>query len=137
MEPVETFGRAAKNARLDRKLTLKQAAKELGMSFGNLGDIENGHRKPPKQSEKISKMEELYGLEINSLKNLADLEREKVEIPLGAKRAFITSPESAMAVLARAEELGWEVAMERLTLKGKPRDDRIRSYRWPDQQENP
>ena len=76
------FGKFIKNKRLEKRLTLIEAAKMLGISFSYLSDIENGKKLPPNSlneehkelMKKIKDSFEMTDEEYEQLEKLADIE---------------------------------------------------------------
>lgn len=52
----DSFGGWFRFIRIDRKLTLRAAAKKLGMDPGNLSKLERSEFEPPKSAKKIEQM---------------------------------------------------------------------------------
>lgn len=100
---AKTFGQTIKAARLNMGLTLTEAARALGLSVGNLGDIESGRRKPPKDTAKLRKMETLLGFMPGDLVPLAELEWQKVTIPPDVVNFIRKEPQLAARVMREAE----------------------------------
>lgn len=109
---VQGFGKALKAARLDRNLTLTEAARLFGVSIGNLSDIENSRRLPPKDFKKIEQMERVLGVEDGLLSRLAKEERIKPDIPADIRGIINRREEVAVTVLREAEEVGMDKVLE-------------------------
>ena len=90
-----TFGQLLRQRREDARKTLKDVADYLGLSIVYLSDIERNRRNPP-AAEIINKIAAFIGCPANWLLDQADMDRNRVEIPL-------TSADSSnMAALALA-----------------------------------
>ena len=94
------FGTVFKTARKSAKKTLREAAERVGLSIGNISDIEHSRRRPPKK-EVLSKLELLYDAPKNYLINAA---KEEWKIPDEAISIYSRRPELTMSLLRYADQ---------------------------------
>lgn len=126
------FGEFIKSRRLkdSRELTLKDIARELGLSLSMLSDIENGRRKPF-DSDKIEAFCDYLHLPDEDRALMYDLAaRERCEIPSDIDDIMMHSEIGAMARFALrmsnagiADEDDWRALIRRIEEKrGKQSD---------------
>jgi len=96
-----TFGQILRASRVEAQKTLKGVADCLGWSVVYLSDIERGRRNPP-AAEDIKKIADCIGCPASQLLDQADLDRERVEIPLTNTGR---SNEAALALARRWTDL--------------------------------
>jgi transcriptional regulator with XRE-family HTH domain len=96
-----TFGQVFKNARKKAKKTLREAAEHVGLTIGNISDIEHSRRRPPKE-DVLLKLEQFYGLSKNYLVNAA---KKEWKIPDVAISIYSKRPELTMSLLRYSENL--------------------------------
>lgn len=77
---MKAFSDLIRETRKTRRITLKEAAKKIGVSITYLSDIENGRRNPPE--DKLSKIAECFSLNIENIIDAANKSRRRVEIDL-------------------------------------------------------
>lgn len=94
-----TFGQVFKNARKNAGKTLREAAELVGMTIGNISDIEHSRRRPPKK-EILQEFEKFYEVKKNSLVKAAEKEWK---IPDEAISIYSKRPELTMSLLRFAE----------------------------------
>ncbi|MBI5139013.1 helix-turn-helix transcriptional regulator [Candidatus Nomurabacteria bacterium] len=94
------FGQVFKKARKKAKKTLREAAEYVGITIGNISDIEHSRRKPPKK-EVLLKFEQFYGVPKSFLVNAA---KKEWKIPDEAVSIYTRSPELAMSLLRMSAE---------------------------------
>lgn len=68
---MSNFGDALKAARVDKRYTLREVAKNIGKSIGYLSDIEHNRKQAP-ELEIVSKIEQFLNVNDGSLVNLAN-----------------------------------------------------------------
>jgi transcriptional regulator with XRE-family HTH domain len=90
-----TFGQVFKKARKKAEKTLREAAEHVGMTIGNISDVEHSRRKPPRE-EVLMKLEKFYGVEKNYLVNAAI---EEWKMPDEAVSIYSRRPELTMSLL--------------------------------------
>lgn len=95
-----TFGQVFKNARKKAKKTLREAAEHVGMTIGNISDIEHSRRKPPRE-EVLRVFENFYRVSTDYLVNLA---KKEWRIPDEAISIYSKRPELTMSLLRRSTE---------------------------------
>jgi transcriptional regulator with XRE-family HTH domain len=104
-----TFGRLLKESRLKRELTLRDAAKMIGISIGYLSDIENGRRKPPADNGILVAIEKHLDTEPGVVRELAIKGRQKDFLPTDVSQFISRQPEAVVTLLREVEEVGnWE-----------------------------
>ena len=96
-----TFGQVFKNARKKAKKTLREASEHVGLTIGNISDIEHSRRRPPKE-EVLSKLERFYDLSKNYLVNAA---KKEWKIPDEAVSIYSKRPELSMSLLRYSENI--------------------------------
>ncbi len=64
-----TFGEKLKKLRADKQLTVKEVAEYMGVSTVTYRNYENGKSRPVHQPKNYEKMAELYGCDVEYLKN--------------------------------------------------------------------
>lgn len=74
---MESFGEAFREARITKKLTVREVAEHVGKSIGYLSDVEHNRKRPPKL-ELVSELEDFLGIEDGKLLRLAAKFRKKV-----------------------------------------------------------
>ncbi len=74
---MTSFGEALREARVARRITLRQLGKFTEKSIGYLSDIEQGRRRPP-DLETVNKMEDLLNIKDGSLVNMASKLRKRI-----------------------------------------------------------
>ena len=74
---MTSFGEALREARVARRITLRQLGKFTEKSIGYLSDIEKGRRRPP-DLETVDKMEELLNINDGSLVHMASKLRKNI-----------------------------------------------------------
>lgn len=67
---MKNFGEAFKQARIAKKVTLREIAEHTGKSIGYLSDVEHNRKKPPRL-ELVSKIEDFLEIEDGALLSLA------------------------------------------------------------------
>jgi transcriptional regulator with XRE-family HTH domain len=80
-----TFGRAARDARLERGIPLKRIASELGFTSAYLSDIERGNRNPPAE-DKLRLWAAVIGYDPDVFVHLAETDRSSVELSIDGNR---------------------------------------------------
>jgi len=95
------FGQVFKNARKHAKKTLREAAENVGLTIGNISDIEHSRRRPPRE-DILARLEQLYGTAKHYLVNAAI---EEWKIPDEAVSIYSKRPELTMSLLRRSTEL--------------------------------
>lgn len=95
------FGQVFKNARKHAKKTLREAAEHVGLTIGNISDIEHSRRRPPRE-EVLIRLEELYGTAKDYLVNTAV---EEWKMPDEAVSIYSKRPELTMSLLRVSTEL--------------------------------
>lgn len=95
------FGQVFKNARKQAKKTLREAAEHVGMTMGNISDIEHSRRRPPKE-EVILKLERFYRVPKNYLVNAA---KKEWKIPDEAISIYSRKPQLTMSLLRLSKDL--------------------------------
>ena len=95
------FGKAFRNARTDKKLTLREVGEYIKKSIGYLADIEHGRKLPP-DLETVSKIEDLLEIRDGSLIHLAREERKTSSRHLSQK---LKTDHVLTSILCRAEKL--------------------------------
>ena len=95
-----SFGKIFKTARKNAKKTLREAAEHVGLSTGNISDIEHSRRKPPKK-EVLTKLEKFYNLEKNQL---VDAAVSEWNIPAEAMSIFSKRPQLTMSLLRATKD---------------------------------
>lgn len=75
------FGTAARNARIDREVSLKTVADRLGFTPAYISDIERGNRNPP-SIEKVRIWANAVEIEPELFIRLAEEDRPSVELPI-------------------------------------------------------
>lgn len=98
------FGKAFREARTARDLTLREVGKYIGKSIGYLADIEHGRKLPPDLGT-VRKIENYLGIKDGSLVNLAKLERNTSSRNLSHK---LKTNHKLATILCRAERLSEE-----------------------------
>jgi len=74
---MESFGEAFRQARIAKKLTVREVAEHVEKSIGYLSDVEHNRKRPPKL-ELVSELEDFLGIEDGKLLRLAAKFRKKV-----------------------------------------------------------
>lgn len=74
---MESFGEAFREARIAKKLTVREVAEHVEKSIGYLSDVEHNRKRPPKL-ELVSELEDFLGIEDGKLLRLAAKFRKKV-----------------------------------------------------------
>lgn len=98
------FGRAARHHRLTQRMTLREVARQIGITAAYVSDIERGNRAAPRLQ-----MAERWARVINAdprkLGNLALLDRPTVSLALDVSNRDSLRNQVAFALLARWETL--------------------------------
>lgn len=97
---MESFGEAFREARIEKKVTLREIGEYVGKSISYLSDIEHGRKRPPKL-DTVSEIEQFLGIEDERLIRLAAKFRKKV--PKNLTQRIRMTPRLS-AVLLRADE---------------------------------
>ncbi|MEW6736627.1 MAG: helix-turn-helix transcriptional regulator [Acidobacteriota bacterium] len=95
---MNKFGKQLRKWREEASLRLIDLAEKMGWSVVYLSDIELGRRNPP-TPEKIKELARLLNRRADDLLNLADQEKERVELGLVDKSPHLTE---AALMLARS-----------------------------------
>jgi transcriptional regulator with XRE-family HTH domain len=74
---MDAFGKAWKQHRVTKRLTLRTISEKLGLSIGYLSDIEQGRKGPP-DLDVVRKFEQLVGINDHSLVTLASQLKTKI-----------------------------------------------------------
>ena len=75
------FGEAARNARIEREVSLKTVADHLGWTPAYVSDIERGNRNPP-SAEKVKQWARLIHVDPDQFLRDAALDRPSIELPI-------------------------------------------------------
>ncbi len=118
---MKSFGEAFREARKERRVTLRKIAEVIGKSIGYLSDIEHDRKGPPPLPV-VEKIENILGIRNHSLLNLAaDVRRQK---PTDFSRRIQMRP-ILSEILLRADEMTNEELEEILKgLKHRESDTR-------------
>jgi transcriptional regulator with XRE-family HTH domain len=100
--PVSEIGKRLKNARVDKGLTARQAAKRLGLCFTVLSRIESGKRFPPKKTHE--KIAEFLSLEMTKLQSLIAVERRGLD-PFAMLPEIVPAPIPTESIEIEAEKV--------------------------------
>ena len=82
MSKKETFGSFVRAQREEKRLTLKDVAKVVGVSIVYLSDVETGRRPPFSDSTKLRKLAKALGIESADLREHASIDNKAVELGL-------------------------------------------------------
>lgn len=95
-----TFGQVFKDARKKAEKTLRETAEHIGMSIGNISDIEHSRRRPPRE-EILRAFEKFYKVPKDHLVRAA---KSEWKIPAETMSIYSKRPELTMSLL-RASSL--------------------------------
>lgn len=98
------FGKALKEARIAKNLTLREVGENIGKSIGYLADIEHGRKRPP-DLETVRKIENFLRVTDGYLVNLAREVRNIISHEFSRK---LRSDTKLSTILLRAEKLSEE-----------------------------
>lgn len=98
---MANFGKALKEARIAKKVTLREVGEYIGKSIGYIADIEHGRKRPP-DLETVSKIENFLGIKDGFLVNLAREIRNRVSLDFSRK---LKMDPKLSTILLRAEKL--------------------------------
>ncbi len=97
-----SFGKALKNARKARRVTLRKLSEYVDKSISYLSEIENDRKRPP-ELETVRKMEEYLNVENGSLITLAAKIRKRV--PKEWTERIMTMPKLSQVLLRADQDL--------------------------------
>lgn len=103
---AQTFGQLIRDARVRRKLTVRDLSSLVGLAPGQLSEMELGKRLPSKDVSILKKMATKLQLDKEELINVAQRERAaRSEGPKKAiKKMYFSEPELAMGLFRAVEE---------------------------------
>lgn len=74
------FGEAARQARVKKRMTLRQVAERLGFSIVYISDMERGAKRPP-TLEKTHEWAAAIGADLRDFVALAEAARDRIDVP--------------------------------------------------------
>lgn len=74
------FGEAARQARVKKRMTLRQVAERLGFSIVYISDMERGAKRPP-TLEKTREWAAAIGADLRDFVALAEAARDRIDVP--------------------------------------------------------
>jgi len=120
---MESFSEAFREARINKKATLREIGEYVGKSVGYLSDIEHGRKRPPKL-DIVSNIEEYLSIKDGKLLRLAAEVRRKV--PKNVTQRIRMVPRLSEALLRADEDLTNEEFDNLMNYYEKIKERRIR-----------
>ena len=108
---MNNFGKALKESRRQRGLTLRSLGEKIGKPISYISDIEQGRKQPPSETV-VALFESALGIEVGTLVRLA---KEVKAFPKKVVEQARVRPRLSEVLLRADQDLsdeGWEEAME-------------------------
>jgi len=113
MAALQSFAGMLREARLSKGLTFREVAQFVGISPGNISEIENGRRLPPKDEHILTKFAKLLGLDREALISSAQITRKvKTDDTIG--NVLACDPELALSFYRMVEDGDGETVRDAL-----------------------
>ena len=116
MSGQNTFGGLLREIRKQAGKTLKKLAVHMDWSVVYLSDIERNKRNPPNPGD-IKKICDFFGCQVTPLIDMANKQRNRVELNIGSKDGPVT--DAALMLARRWTELTEEDAREIMAILNK------------------
>lgn len=113
MAALQNCAEMLRKARLAKGLTFREVAQFVGISPGNVSEIENGRRLPPKDENILGKFAKLLGIDRNTLVRSAQITRKaKTDDTIG--NVLAEDPELALSFYRMVEDKDSETVRDAL-----------------------
>lgn len=113
MAALQNCAEMLRKARLAKGLTFREVAQFVGISPGNVSEIENGRRLPPKDENILGKFAKLLGIDRDALVRSAQITRKaKTDDTIG--NVLAEDPELALSFYLMVEDKDSETVRDAL-----------------------
>lgn len=113
MAALQNCAEMLRKARLAKGLTFREVAQFVGISPGNVSEIENGRRLPPKDENILGKFAKLLGIDRDALVRSAQITRKaKTDDTIG--NVLAEDPELALSFYRMVEDKDSETVRDAL-----------------------
>ena len=113
MAALQNCAEMLRKARLAKGLTFREVAQFVGISPGNVSEIENGRRLPPKDENILGKFAKLLGIDSDALVRSAQITRKaKTDDTIG--NVLAEDPELALSFYRMVEDKDSETVRDAL-----------------------